>query len=344
MLFSVIIPVYNGMAFLKGCIDSVLNQDFADGTNPSDIEMELILVDDGSTDGSSELCDRYAENDARIRVIHQANSGQPSARRAGIFASKGDYICYVDADDKVRPYWLSTIADCIRKGKNPDLLVFGAVFHGEDKDERNICWLPEGLYTGARLRKEVFPYALADRRKCYTTRLIPPAPWNKAYRRELLLAHYNREERLRRREDVAFVYECAFYSRSIYVTHKILYDYNKTNPDSITASYGCRLTVNDVYLSYYLRSRLAGLGVDSQINDFFLCRIIRSTLWKAANEPYNEAKANLRKELADTKLLEHVRLRGLPPGPAVFLLALRLGLYGPILRLARIKEKGIGAA
>ncbi|MGN0107432.1 MAG: glycosyltransferase family 2 protein, partial [Hominilimicola sp.] len=80
---SIIVPVYNVCAFLEECIDSILAQTFTD--------YELIIVDDGSTDGSSEICDRYAQTDSRIKVIHKENGGLVSARKAGIKAASGTY-------------------------------------------------------------------------------------------------------------------------------------------------------------------------------------------------------------------------------------------------------------
>lgn len=354
MLFSIIIPVYNAADHLARCVEAVLSQaaarpaaktkaapdessNAAAGTKPS-ADIELILVDDGSADGSGELCDRYAAGDDRVKVFHKENGGQASARRVGIFASKGDYICYVDADDTVRPDWLETIAACIRSGNEPDILAFGIAEHTAAGTKEVISDLPEGLYKGVRLRKEVFPFTLSDRRKYFTTQIIYPVAWNKVYRRELLTEHYNRDERIRRGEDTAFVYECLLHAHSLYVTHKVLYDYYRDLPSSISARFGMRLTENDVYLSYYLKSRLAGLGVDRQINDFIMSKIIRSVLWKAANLPPEDAKEELRKELDATKLLRHVTFHGLPFGPSIFLFGLRLRLYGPILDLARIKQ------
>ena len=91
MKLSIIIPIYNVAAFLPDTIQSVLDQTFRD--------FELILVDDGSTDGSDDICDRFAENDSRIRVIHQQNAGVSAARNTGLDAVRGDFIGWVDSDD-----------------------------------------------------------------------------------------------------------------------------------------------------------------------------------------------------------------------------------------------------
>ena len=92
-LISVIVPVYNGEKLLPKCMESLLGQTWQD--------FEIILVDDGSRDGSGVLCDRYAANDSRVRVIHQENQGVSRARNAGLDAATGKYVAFVDADDYV---------------------------------------------------------------------------------------------------------------------------------------------------------------------------------------------------------------------------------------------------
>lgn len=94
-MISVIVPVYNTKAYLERCIDSLLEQTYRD--------MEIILVDDGSTDGSGEICDSYAARDGRVRVFHKENGGSSSARNLGLDNARGDYIGFADSDDYVDP-------------------------------------------------------------------------------------------------------------------------------------------------------------------------------------------------------------------------------------------------
>lgn len=94
-MISVIIPVYNVKDFLCECVDSIINQSYTD--------LEIILVDDGSTDGCSEICDSYAEKDNRIKVIHQKNQGLSAARNTGLEHMRGDYLTFVDSDDYLMP-------------------------------------------------------------------------------------------------------------------------------------------------------------------------------------------------------------------------------------------------
>lgn len=114
MFFSVIIPVYNVEKYLKECVDSILNQTFSD--------YELILVDDGSTDGSPQICDDYAAIDSRVKVIHNKNGGASAARNTGMKAAQGEYIINIDSDD----YFLTNdvfekIYNC---SNNKDIILF----------------------------------------------------------------------------------------------------------------------------------------------------------------------------------------------------------------------------
>ena len=125
MRYSIIIPVYNGAAFLNESINSVLNQKLSD--------WELILVDDGSTDSSGEIAETWAARDMRVRVIHQDNQGQFYARQSGIEHSRGDYLLFLDCDDRWKPDFFSILDSAVNKYE-PDLLLYtGCVI--EDSQE-----------------------------------------------------------------------------------------------------------------------------------------------------------------------------------------------------------------
>ena len=92
---SVIVPVYNVASYLPQCLESILNQDYED--------LQVLLIDDGSTDDSGAICDRFAAQDSRIQVIHQENGGAASAKNAGLRAASGKYLSFVDSDDYLEP-------------------------------------------------------------------------------------------------------------------------------------------------------------------------------------------------------------------------------------------------
>ena len=100
-LISVIVPVYNVEHYLNRCVDSILAQTYSD--------LEILLVDDGSTDSSGAICDAYARQDARVQVIHKKNGGLSDARNCGIEHAKGRYFCFVDSDDGIAPQMIEVL-------------------------------------------------------------------------------------------------------------------------------------------------------------------------------------------------------------------------------------------
>lgn len=119
-VISIVVPVYNTEVYLRRCVDSILDQSFTD--------FELLLVDDGSTDGSSSICDEYAAKDSRVSVIHQCNAGVSAARNAGLAyafsESETQYLTFIDSDDFVAPTYLYTLYQALLDN-NADISVCG---------------------------------------------------------------------------------------------------------------------------------------------------------------------------------------------------------------------------
>ncbi|MBR5509664.1 MAG: glycosyltransferase family 2 protein [Lachnospiraceae bacterium] len=165
-MYSVVIPVYQAKKDLRRCVESWLTQTEAD--------LELILVDDGSTDGSSVLCDDLAKKDQRIRVVHQKNAGVSAARNAGIQNARGDFLLFTDSDDYVASDYLEKMAR-IQKESNSDLVLCG--FHH--------------LYDGADILKlpgETRSINMSDFAEDFLwlyERSFLNMPWNKLFRREM---------------------------------------------------------------------------------------------------------------------------------------------------------------
>ncbi len=116
---SVIVPVYNTEKYLRRCLDSILGQTYTD--------WECLVIDDGSTDGSADICDEYAAGDNRFRSIHQENKGVVAARATGIRQAKGEYIYFVDSDDSIQLDCLNAIIICAEREKQdstPDIVIF----------------------------------------------------------------------------------------------------------------------------------------------------------------------------------------------------------------------------
>ena len=113
-LISIIVPVYNSEQTLQQCIESILWQTYKN--------IELLLIDDGSTDRSSEICDEYARKDSRVRVFHKENGGVSSARNVGLENARGSWITFCDSDDRVSNEWL---ANMLQSDAECDLVVQG---------------------------------------------------------------------------------------------------------------------------------------------------------------------------------------------------------------------------
>ncbi|GAE35933.1 glycosyltransferase family 2 protein [Halalkalibacter akibai] len=156
---SIIVPVYNVELFLHKCIISILSQTFKD--------FELILINDGSTDKSGEICDVYSQKDSRIKVIHKKNEGQSSARNKGLEIARGDYIGFVDSDDWIEQDMYKTLYESSIKA-NADIAVIG---FREVNEKGNVLseYLPQNLLLGEILKKAY--------------------PWNKIFKRDLFFSN-----------------------------------------------------------------------------------------------------------------------------------------------------------
>lgn len=174
---SVIVPIYNTKPYLAECIESILDQKI-------NVPIEVLLIDDGSTDGCGEVCDKYAARDERVRVIHQENQGLSAARNAGIDAAKGRYYSFIDSDDVVLPRFLQTLYDACEEHD-----AYMSLCSVEDVQEDGKSCDPayftrptqEGVFCGKDLLNEFYtPYGTV-----YTV------AWNKMYRAEVWkLLHY----------------------------------------------------------------------------------------------------------------------------------------------------------
>lgn len=153
MYFSVIVTVYRVEPYLKACVDSILAQTFTD--------FELILVDDGSPDRCPAICDAYAARDARVKVIHQPNSGVVQARNAGLLAAAGKYVVFVDGDDWVAERFLERGRMLLDESR-ADLLCFASSY-----EQKEGAWIrcepvPAGLYGKKAMREKMYPFLLMN--------------------------------------------------------------------------------------------------------------------------------------------------------------------------------------
>lgn len=210
-LISIIVPVYNVSLYLNQCIQSIINQTYKD--------LQIILVDDGSTDGSSQICDDYAKRDSRIEVIHKSNGGLVSARKAGIQIATGDYVGYVDGDDWIEPDMYEQMLDCMI-ANNVDIVETQYFIEAGTQTKR----MESKLQYGIHKTENLIPVMLCD--KDFNECRMQPYVWSKLYKRELLIRHQLRvDECILCGEDMAVVYPYILDCENVYVLNYAGYHY-----------------------------------------------------------------------------------------------------------------------
>ncbi len=237
-LVSIIVPVYNVKLYLEKCITSILNQTYEN--------LEIIIVDDGSTDGSSDICDQFLEKDKRVFVIHKENGGVVSARQAGIERAKGEYVIAIDSDDWIEPVMISELY-ALAVEHNADIVSSG--YYRESANTYGIVTdaIKEGVYSGDNkelLYCNMLFYENSDKLG------IQSAIWTKLIRLSLMKEiHSKISNKICCWEDWITVYCCCINAEIIVITHKIYYHY-VMRMGSITTSVIPHYfsNVNDVYL------------------------------------------------------------------------------------------------
>lgn len=205
-MISIIVPIYKVEKYLPKCIESLINQNYRD--------IEIILVDDGSPDGCPQICDKYAERDSRIIVIHQPNSGVSAARNAGLARAIGEYIGFVDPDDWVSPEMYEGMLTAIQR-EQADLAICGYEYYDESEnvdESRRYLIRPDERIT----QKEVMN-RFAD---------IPPSirhgVVNKLFKNNLLHGHQFKVG-LHSSEDVFFLNDYVLKIQNAVIVHQPYY-------------------------------------------------------------------------------------------------------------------------
>ena len=233
---SVIVPVYKAERFLARCIDSILSQG---------IELELLLVDDGSPDRSGAICDEYAKNDARVKVIHQKNAGASAARNAGLEQATGDWIMFCDADDELLP---NSLAQMLQEGSDADLILGGMETY-KFTPRRNLLQIQRAIQRECfTLEKAAFP---TDFYKFYETdNLLSSCA--KLFRRALLSGQPIRFNiSFVSLEDYDFVLSCLPHCKSVCSSSAIVYRWYQGESDGPYYARRSRLDYADDVIAVY---------------------------------------------------------------------------------------------
>lgn len=202
-LVSIIVPVYNNEKYLKNCVNSLLLQTYKN--------IEIILINDGSTDMSGEICDEFSQNDKRVKVFHQENSGVGAARNRGLEAISGEFFCFVDSDDSVKSDYVEYMLSNIRDN--------GVI----------IIPISQNLSNEYELKsKDALKKLIYDSGEIYGW-----APWGKLFRKEFLgdIRFFTNHPV---GQDFTFVYKMILASKSVKFGLKPCYIYNTTSTTSVT--------------------------------------------------------------------------------------------------------------
>lgn len=227
-LLSVIIPVYNVEKYLAQCIESIINQTYSN--------IEIILINDGSADGSLEICESYARIDDRIKVIDQQNKGVSAARNLGVQICKGQYLSFVDADDFVNQDLYKKCSDQINSLSLPDLLFFGYAKVSQEGKILSVI-IPElNFIDDIQNAKGI----LAKQLLCGAGTAV----WDKIIKREFVIKHNIVFEDFKNGEDINYVFKLLAHAKSASFLNLSLYNYRlsmggavKRIDDNLAVSY-----------------------------------------------------------------------------------------------------------
>ncbi len=225
---SIVVPVYKVEPYLKRCVESLRSQSLRN--------IEIILVDDGSPDGCPALCDSYAQQDERIRVVHKQNGGLSSARNAGLRLATGSYVGFVDADDDVEPDMYEKLyALALREQVDMVMCDYLRIL-GNGTRREETANLRAGRFSKAEIQREIYPRLIVDEAALDYGPVL--SVWRCLYRRSFLSAHgLEFDEEVRWSEDQIFSAQMCYLADSLYYAKgQILYHYWQ-NAGSITTSY-----------------------------------------------------------------------------------------------------------
>ena len=328
-MISIIVPVYNCIESLKYCVQSIQQQTY--------MNWKLVLVDDGSTDGTAGLCDQLAEMDSRIEVIHKLNGGVSSARNAGIDAAIGEYITFCDSDDYLEPDYLVSLLQT-----------------AESNTDCGHIWCCFQTVTGYQKENAVPNYSAAEDIQRYTLQdymtlhemWLDTNPWNKLYRMDIIQDRSVQfPEDLSLGEDWLFnlAYIDASGNSKIAVITKPLYNYVRGNNESLDSKYRSDLLdiyrrLNDACLTHLQKWRI----LDAQMAKFFDSRfylyerVLRNTM-RAPNKSLSEKMRWNNAFLRSTEFREALEARECFVHP-LYLRAYKSGSYRMVLFLNHLHK------
>jgi len=291
---SMIVAIYKSEKFLDKLIQSILNQTYKN--------IEVILVDDGSPDHSGEICDKYAQKDSRITVIHKPNGGTCDARNKGLEAVTGEYFVIIDGDDWLEPDFVEYLLNIVKKTKS-DFAFSDKIFTTRDRvqttDDKIEVWSPEKATAAI-----IYPH-------------MEIGPWNKIYKTSMMKENNITFSVPWSGEGLYFAAMAAQHSSRVGVGHRKIYNYRLNNTESGLTNYNVQLGINALQNIKYIGKCLVintprlKHAVDWHIwkNYYFLLFLIVATHSEDKyKKEYKECFTNLRKRLIKVLVFSEVSL------------------------------------
>ena len=247
-MVSVIIPVYKVEDYLAECVDSVINQTYRN--------LEIILVDDGSPDACGAMCDAYAAQDERVRVIHRTNGGLSAARNSGMDIATGEFITFLDSDDWMYIGTIEGYMQCFAKYPELDL-VESSIYWGSSLEPCNV-----GEYIGELQEDHICSGAELLHYFCTNPSPVSlPAAWNKCYRAQLLQGHRFPEGRVY--EDLEFQLRLYPYVKNYMLWKQVNYYYRENREGAITERKATKIIPS--FVDCYENLKQIILDIEAQI-------------------------------------------------------------------------------
>ncbi len=291
-LISIIVPIYRVEKYLDQCVESILNQTYKN--------IEIILVDDGSDDACPQMCDKYANIDSRIKVIHKKNEGADGARKTGILAAQGKYIGYVDGDDWVEPQMFERLYKFAVDYK-VDVVESGVIDSCRDVHTSRVSYFEEGCYTGEKFSKIIAPKILYT--GVFFQHGISPYLMTKLFLREKILKFQLMPEPSGNIvDDVMCVFPCVVATRSLYITHECYYHYRvRENSAKRLIRNDIASVVHNCYQNWITRFEGAEIsdGIEQQIQNFAMYLLIAKAAYvfdDLKSEYYLKPFGNIKKK------------------------------------------------
>lgn len=251
MKYSVIIPIYNAECTLKRCLDSLLSQ-----LNSS---IEVLLINDGSTDSSSDICKEYLSRSECFKYYEQENVGVSAARNIGLENAKGEYILFVDSDDYVTDDYFERISYYINDN-NPDLLLFGAKYLNRSAFTI-VSYDNDMSYSG----KEIAPhyFSLYKQDKVYTL-------WNKVFKNKIISENkIYFDSKLHVGEDAVFIFHYFLYTNLLAECKDVLYFVDESNQNSLSRKRRKDLCYELIAATEIMEDYLNESSQDAMCSDFY---------------------------------------------------------------------------